>query len=606
MKKFLKNVFSTMVGMLIGSFLCFVIIAAVIVYAIQGASRGGAHDPIEDKSILHLRLRGQLVEKHRPLDFDFIGDRSIFSESRLLGLWEINRAIELAKTDKRVEGIYVEARDFEAGWAAINALKRQLENFAQSGKWIYFYADSYDEMTMYLASAANRTFIQPHGAIEFNGLGVSEAFLKGLLEKLDLEPRIFRSGKFKAAIEPLILDAMSDENRQQTQELVNGIWSVIRQSIEKTRKLKPGRVDAIASQLEAVSAGEAISTGLIHEAIFEDELEDRMRESTVGKDEELRYVSALDLIRDKGEEVSSSQKKIALIFAEGEIHSGPGGRDSIGSESLRQDILDAVADDEVAAIVLRVNSPGGDALASDVIWRELMAADQDIPVVVSMGDLAASGGYYIASGGRYIFAEPTTITGSIGVFGVLFNSEKFFRNKTGIRFDRVVTHPHADLGNPNRPMTEFEASSIQRDVDRVYNRFLDVVQESRGYEKRADVERIAEGRVWSGVRAKELGLIDELGGLDLAIAKARDYAKLDPDTPVEIFPKDLDPLKRFIERFGGDTMEMIIDRFPLLSHGMQEFKAVNHKIPSTALSGTTSSADLRRVQARLLFDLKIR
>lgn len=555
MKSFIKNIFSTIIGMLIASIVTVFIMIGMISLIVQGVSKNAAH-AVVDNSILHIKLRGSIVEKHRPLDFDFLGGRSIFTEEKTIGLYELNRAIDAAKKDSRIKGVYLEMRGFDAGWAALSALHRKLEEFKATGKWIYTYGDGYDEKSYYLATAASQSFIQPHGDFEFNGLGMSSPFLKGLLAKLELEPRVFRVGKFKAAIEPLILEHMSPENKKQNEDLIGDIWSEVRKSVSVATKLEEPKVDEIAGGLQAVSAAEAQKLGLITQAVFEDELEDKMRELTVGKDTELELVTPGQLLRDSTAAASlegKGPKKIALIFADGEIESGTGSRDSIGSEAFREDLIEAEQDEDVAAIVVRINSPGGSALASDVLWREMLKIDESTPLIISMGDVAASGGYYMASAGRYVFAEPTTITGSIGVFGVMFNTEKFFKNKAAVNFDRVVTHPYADIGNANRPMSEFEASKIQGEVERVYSRFLDVVQKGRGYQNREDLEKIAEGRVWSGVRAKELGLVDELGGLDAAIRKAADFAKVS-DYKVAIFPQQSDPILQFFERFSGDAV----------------------------------------------------
>ena len=589
MKKFFKSVLATTIGVIVGTFLTFLIVPFIMVLFFKGAQVAKT-EPIKSKSILHLRLHGSITEKHRPLDFDFLGGSSIFSEERTMGLYEINKAIDIAKTDKRIEGIYLEIRDFSAGWATITSIRRHIADFATTGKWVYAYGERMDEMGYYLASVATESYLQPSGELEFNGLAVNEAFLKGLFTKIDIEPRIFRVGKFKAAVEPLILDKMSDENREQNRALLEDVWGQVKTTVTASTKIGGEKLDSIASGLTVASADEAVQAGLIKSVSFEDALEDKMKEKTVGKDEELELVGPNRLIKDSTQ-ASASKKgnKIAVIFAQGEIVSGVGSRDSIGSESLRQDILDAKDDEEVGAIVVRVNSPGGDALASDVIWRELRITDDEMPVVVSMGDVAASGAYYIASAARYIYAEPTTITGSIGVFGLMFNTEKFFKNKTGVNFDRVVSHQYADIGNSNRPMSKYESDMIQREVERVYKRFLDVVNEGRGFEKRSDLEQIAEGRVWSGTRAKQNGLVDELGGLDEAIAKAAEFAEMGKDYQVEIFPEEKDPFSSLVERLAGDSVESWLGRANL-----------------ETLQQLTKEPLKSGIFARLPYDLKIR
>lgn len=595
MKSFIKNILSTTIGVIVGSIISLVLFFVVVV-GLTRLAQYGAVKPIAKNSILHLRLRGQLVERHRPFDFDFIGRDSLFAEDHTMGLFELNQAIDFARDDQRIAGIYLHIQNFNAGWGSLTSLRRHIADFAKKGKFVYAYADRYDEATYFLATSASRVFLEPSGDVEFNGLAVNEAFLKGLFDKLEVEPKIFRAGKFKAAIEPLILDKMSEENRLQTKTLIDDIWTSAREEYAKFLTTDAQRLDDLADSLKVTSAAQALENGLVHETIFEDEVEARMREFTVGADNELELVTPGRLLheREKSHRSAKSGKKIAVLFAEGEIVSGRGTIDTIGSYAFRQDIVDAKSDEDVAAIVVRVNSPGGDALASDVIWRELAVTDTEIPVVVSMGDVAASGGYYMSAASRYIFAEPTSITGSIGVFGVLLNTEKFFRNKTGVRFDRVVTHRYADIGDSNRPMEPYEAQVIQRDVDRVYSRFLDVVQEGRGYEKRDQLESIAEGRVWSGLRAKEIGLVDELGGLDEAIAKAAEFAELkETDYDVEVFPKFADPFMDLMNRLSGDAVDGLIGRL-----GLTRIKEFSESLPLPSLQNG--------VYTRLPVDLNIK
>jgi protease-4 len=552
MRNFFKQIFTTAIGTMIGfgAIVFGLVIVVPVMIAILMGSKHAKGEPIKNNSILNLQLKGQIVERHKPIDFEL--SRQLFAEDKTLGLWEVTKALDLAKADKRIAGVYLEIGDFEAGWATLTALRRSLEAFTASGKWIVAYTDKMDEKGYYIGSAASQLYMEPYGDMEFNGLTVQDMFVKGLLDKLEVEPQIFRVGRFKAAVEPLILDKMSVSNRLQTQTLADDLWAVVRAAAAKETKLAPARIDEIANKLEVVSAESAKNAKLITDTKFVDEVEDGLKEATVGKDNDLELVSPTRYLKDSGDHGKHSGKKIAVIYAEGEIHGGESTRDSIGSDDLREDIEEAKADDDVAAIVVRINSPGGDALASDVIWRAMRESDDELPVVVSMGDVAASGGYYMASASRYIFAEPTTITGSIGVFGIMFNGEKFFKHKAFVNFDSVVTNTHADIGTMTRKVTPEEAKIIQGGVDRVYKRFLDVVQDGRGYEERKDLEEIAEGRVWTGTRAKELGLVDELGGLNAAIAKAAEFAEI-KDYQIEFFPTDVDPLKHLIERFAGDA-----------------------------------------------------
>lgn len=555
MKSFLKSVATTVIGVFI-AVLLIVLVVPMVVMSVTKAIQAN-QTAIEEKSVVHVKVKGPFEEYARPFDFDIFSGGAPFSQdSRALPLFETIAGIDAAKEDKRILGMYLEIRDFESGWAGVSELHRAIKQFAEAGKFVYAYSDSFDEKSYYLATAAEKIYMAPAGELELNGLSVSSAFLKGLFEKLEVEPRIFRVGKFKAAVEPLIESKMSEENRLQNKTLLDDIWGVARKEIARFAGEKTDSIDEAAGDLRIRSADDAADNGFVTELAYEDQVEDLMKEKTVGKDEELRLVHPIHLLHESATE-NESEKRIAIIFAEGEITSGAGTRDSVGSEGILEDLQEASEDENVKAIVVRVNSPGGDALASDVIWRKIKKIDETIPVIVSFGDVAASGGYYMAAGARYIIAEPTTITGSIGVFGVMFDTERFFRGKLGVEFDQVGTHPHADIGNFNRKMTDLEKTVIQESVTRVYGRFLNVVKEGREFKDQAKVEGLAEGRIWSGLRAKELGLVDELGGLSLAIEKAAQLGEVPEPYPVEVYPKNDDPLSILLERFATESRVML-------------------------------------------------
>ena len=572
--------------MFLGTLAALIFIPMLIALSVKGMH--GRVDPIETDSVLHLDLHGRLVEKARPLDFDFLS-RSPFSEDeRGTGLFEISKAIRLAKDDKRIEGIYIQLGHLDAGWAMIESLKREIEDFKSSGKFVYAYAESYDEMTFFLASSAEKIFLQPNGDMELNGLEVVSPFLKGLFAKLEVEPRIFRVGKFKAAVEPLILDKMSDENREQNKALIGDVWSLIKTAHE-SRKLGAEEFDRIATGLEVSSAKQALDAKLVDQLLYEDEVKNLLATKTVGEEEDVKLVTPGQLLYEKPDKKNEGIAKVAVIFAEGEIFSGSGDSDSIGAKAFVETLDDARKDEDVKAIVVRINSPGGDALAADVIWREISITDKEIPVIASMGDVAASGGYYMAAGAREIFAERGTITGSIGVFGIMFDAENLWRNKLGVNFDRVVTHEYSDIGSSTRPMSEFERGRIQSEVERVYNRFVSVVLESRKLEG-VDASNFAEGRVWSGVRAKELKLVDNIGGLQDAIKRAADLADLGEKYELEVFPEADEPFERLLELISGETAKLVFGKSQLLQKLRQATESVPFK------SG---------IYARMPFDLRI-
>ena len=556
--KFLKTAASTAAGIVVGALVA--LIALIVFVSLIGRGlRGAGNDPIEGHSLLHLRMDGVLVERLLPVDFDFLSGARLFEDNRSIGLYDTLRALAVAQKDPRIDGVYLDIAGFDAGWAGVTALRRGLKEFSASGKFVIAYAEQLDEKSYYLATGADQIYLQPNGELQLNGLSVSEAFFRGLIEKLELEPKIFRVGKFKAAVEPFILEKMSTENRAQNQTLLDDLWGIARADFAASAKKSNEEIDRAAANLEISSPESAVQLGLIKGLVYEDELRDTLADRTVGEDDELRLVSVRQLLRDVGPDQGRKHTaKIAVVFADGEIGSGESGRDRVGSESLVHELREAADDDDVKAIVIRVNSPGGDALASDVIWRELYSIDQDIPVVASMGDVAASGGYYMAAGARHVFAEPTTITGSIGVFGLLFNAEKFFKRKLGVSFDHVATHPHAGLGDFSRPMDAAEDKFVQTGVERVYRRFLEVVKEGRGFKELEEVEKLAGGRVWSGLRAQELGLVDELGGLGAAVKKAAEFAELGSDYRIEIYPKEGDAFGHLLERLAETASESAV------------------------------------------------
>lgn len=553
MKSFFKSAFTSMMGILVGVFCAFVIIPLFIAM-VFGKMNWSAREPVTSKSVLHVLLDGQIIDSAPSMRwlFDDGGPR--------MRLQRIIKAIRNAREDNRIVGVVVDIRNPVMGWASATAIRRELLAFKDTKKFVYTYADRLNEMGFYIASGGQKTYMQPNGDVEMDGLATESPFMKGLFAKLEVKPVIFRVGKFKAAVEPFLLDKMSPENREQSSVLLGDIWSEARQAIAEHAKLKPEELDQWMSDLALPSVAAAKKAGLITDVMFSDEFDTLIRTTAGWKaDEDLKYVTMARMASETPKKKSKDHRKIALLVAEGEIVKGDGGRDQIGDDTYMQSLYEIADDTDVAAVVVRINSPGGDALASDILWRELTVMDEKRPVVASMGDVAASGGYYMAVGARHIVAEPTTITGSIGVFGLMFNAENLFKNKLGVLFDRVSTHKHSDFGAFTRTLDSKEAATIQAGVERTYKRFVGVVTESRGFEKVEDVEAMAEGRVWSGKRAVELGLVDELGGLDRAISKAAEFAGLADGYEVEVYPKSVDHFSRLIEQLseGSETMDML-------------------------------------------------
>jgi protease-4 len=549
----LKSFFKTLVASLAGILVAILIAAFVvpiIFAAIFSSSNWASREPIESRSVLHVLLDGEVVDSAPTFE-------SVFEDGRAkIRLQKLIRAIRLARDDARIAGIVVDMRSPAMGWASAAALRRELLAFKEAKKFSFTYADRLNEMGFYIASGTDRTIMQPNGDVEMDGLASEIPFLKGLFSKLEVKPTIFRVGKFKAAVEPFVLDKMSEENREQTRVLLEDIWSEARKGIAEAAKVSQEELDGWMSGLAIKSVEDAKKVRLVSDVMFTDEFDTLVR-SAAGwsKDGETHFVSVARMALEAKKTAKKGHKKLALVIAEGEIVKGHGGRGQIGDDNFMSALLEIQEDPDVAAVVVRINSPGGDALASDILWRQLTVMDEKHPVVASLGDIAASGGYYMAVGARHIVAEPSTITGSIGVFGLLFNAENLFRNKLGVLFDRVATHKHSDPGGITRALTQEEAASIQGSVERTYRRFINVVAQSRGFEKIEDIEALAEGRVWSGTRAVQLGLVDEIGGLDRALAKAAELGGLRDDYVIETFPKPVDHFSKFLEALadGADA-----------------------------------------------------
>ncbi len=495
---------------------------------------------VQDQSVLKINLTGEIEEFKEENPFDkFMGD------VEPIDLRTLQYAIRKASTDDKIKGIYLNVGMMgSGGWATLEALRKELLDFKKSKKFIYAYGEIYSKKMYYLCTAADKIYLYPTGAVEWNGLSSNPMFYKGALQKLEIEPKVFRVGTFKSAVEPFILDKMSDANRLQVKTFLGDFWNHILENISKARKISIPTLQKYADELTVQSAQDAFNLQLIDGIKYEDEVLDLLKDkSGLSKEEKIRFVNAIKY--GKNYEPQKNANKVAVIYAVGNIISGKSGDDNIGSETFVNAVREARLDKNVKAIVIRVNSPGGSALASDVMAREIELAKKDKPVIASYGDVAASGGYYISAGCQKIFAEPTTITGSIGVFGLLVNTQKMFNNKLGITFDRVTTSQYADLANPNRLMSEYEAKVIQQGVNRVYGDFINVVKKGRNFADSLAVDTIAQGRVWSGIRAKQLGLVDELGGLDDAIKMVAKMAGLGDDYQIITYPEPEPFWKKF-------------------------------------------------------------
>jgi protease-4 len=550
MGSFLKGILAAFIGFLIGG----LILLFIFIGAIGGLISGGSKKEkavIKDNSVLVIKLNKEIKERETDDPFQAITSGDL--KTKAPGLSEMLAALESAAKDKKIAGLWLKFEPFSCGMATLEALRNGLVEFKKSGKFIYAYGEMLTEKDYFLASVADSVFLYPTGYLEWNGLNSNPVFLRGMFDKLGVEPMLFRVGKFKSAGEMFTEKQLSENNRLQTQTLLNDFWGHMLDKISAARKIDRNFLDSLASNLSITHAKEAFQYKIVDGLRYEDQIIGSLKKKTkTGDKDKLRAVDFEKYISGV-EQDKKGPKKMAVIYAVGDIVSGKGDDNSIGSEGLSKLIKQAREDKEIKAIVLRVNSPGGSALASDVIAREVTLAKKAKPVIASFGDVAASGGYYISAFCDKIYSEPTTITGSIGVFGLMFNTRRFFDEKMGITFDRVYSsnNQYADAGNPNRIMTEFERKKMQQGVEKIYGEFIEVVRQGRSYPDSVSVDSIAQGRVWSGIRAKSLKLVDELGGLKDAIKAAAQKAGLGNDYSLVYYPESKPFFEKLMEDFSG-------------------------------------------------------
>jgi protease-4 len=583
MKKFIKNIFSTLIGILL-SFFVIVLVFIGIISLISNLDNKTQN--IKENTILKIDLSKEVVERSSSNPFEGVNLMNP-EPKKQIGLSTILDNIEKAKNDDNIIAIYLYSPIVNAGLSKTEEIRNKLLEFKETGKPIISYNEVYSPKSYYLSSVANKIFLNPQGAIDHRGLGATLMFFKGMLEKLNIDLQIFKVGKFKSAVEPFILEKMSSANRIQLEKLLNSFSENIYDSIANQRNLSLEQVQSDADLLKLTSAKICQELGYVDGLIYEDQIEDTLR--LLSSDKKLNIVSLNKYKSVKGEKKDISRNKIAVIYANGEIKSGKGDISSIGSKTTSAAIKKAREDKNVKAIVLRVNSPGGSALASDVIWRETILAKKEKPLVVSMGDYAASGGYYIACAADKIVANPTTLTGSIGVFGMLPNMKEFYKTNFGITFDTVNTNKYSDMG-VNRKLSIFEKNKIQKGVEDIYEVFISKVGSGRNMNTDA-VDDIGQGRVWSGYDAKKIGLVDIYGGLEKAISTAASLAELD-DFRVISLPKQEDPVTQIINDLKQTSIsDILINEFDLKS--LKNIKTIKR----------LTKAD--KIQARIPFILNL-
>lgn len=546
MKEFFKYVLASMVGMILVSLIIFGIGFVLIVGLVAASSDKTVS--VEQNSILHIQFKKEIPERtpNNPLaDLPIIGN----GEDKVIGLDDILADIKKAKNDDKIKGIYLDESDMLSGQATTEEIRNALIDFKKSGKFIVAYGEVYTQSFYYLASVADRVYINPKGIFEFHGFSSQITFLKGTLDKLGIQAQIIRVGTFKSAVEPLILTKMSDANRLQVTSYLGSLYDTFLGNIGAARGINKDSLFNYANQMKIQFPEDAMKYKLVDGLKYKDEVLDDLRgrlhigaKKTIHSVEISEYTKSDKDDSDTTDSKSSAKDKIAVVYASGDINGGDGDDDNIGSESLSKALRKVRMDDHVKAVVLRVNSPGGSSLASDVIWREVMLTHKVKPIIVSMGDYAASGGYYISCAADSIIAEPNTITGSIGIFAILPNMQKFFNDKLGITFDGVKTGKYADLGDVSRPLTPEETLILQNQVNRGYDEFTKAVANGR-HKTQAYINSIGQGRVWTGAQALKIGLVDRLGTINDAItcaakkAKVKDYQLVTYPEQKSIFNK---------------------------------------------------------------------
>ena len=546
--KFYKIVLGAFLGTLIALVINFFIKVGVVSSMISSLSKTEETSAtVKPNSVLYMKLDYEIPDRSTDNPFGNINFQTM-ETGDATGLNDILRNIENAKTDANIKGIYLELSSIPTSTATIQEIRNKLVEFKESGKFIVAYGESYGQSAYYLATVADKIILNPEGALDLHGMASQIMFYKHLLEKLDVEMQIVRgpNNRFKSAVEPYFLDKMSEANREQMEKLLGTVWGEILTTISQSRNINVEQLNQIADNLETLfNAKKAKELGLVDALYYKDQVLDELKGLT-GSNKKVNAVMNANYAKSYKEK-NNSKNEVAIIYASGQIFDGKGNEEqAIYSENLSKTIRKAREDKNVKAIVLRVNSPGGSALASAIIGRELDLTKEVKPVIVSMGNYAASGGYWISAKADYIFADPTTLTGSIGVFGTFPNAQGFLNDKIGLTFDVAKTNENADFPNFTQPLTEFQYNKLQEMVGKTYNDFTQRVAEGRGL-RQTFVDSIGQGRVWAGADAIGLGLVDKLGDMEDAIAYAVEKANLGNDYKVTEWPKQKDFFTRLME-----------------------------------------------------------
>ena len=593
--KFSKVVLAAFLGTLIALVINFFIKVGVVSSMISSMSKSEeSSTTVKPNSVLYMKLDYAIPDRSTDNPFGNI-DFNTMESKDATGLNEILRNIENAKTDANIKGIYLELSSIPTSTATLQEIRNKLQEFKDSGKFIVAYGENYGQSAYYLASVADKILLNPEGMVDLHGMASQIMFYKHLLEKLDVEMQIVRgpNNRFKSAVEPYFLDKMSEANREQMDKLLGTVWGEILMSISQSRNISVEQLNQIADNLESLfNAKKAKELGLVDALYYKDQVLEELKGLT-GSNKSINAVGNANYAKSYKVK-SSSKNEVAVIYASGQIFDGKGDEEqNIYSENLSKTIRKAREDENVKAIVLRVNSPGGSASASAIIGHELDLAKEVKPVIVSMGNYAASGGYWISAKADYIFADPTTLTGSIGVFGTFPNMKGFLNDKIGLTFDVAKTNENADFGSVTQPLTEFQYNKLQEMVVMTYNDFTGRVAEGRGL-RQSYVDSIGQGRVWAGADAIGLGLVDQLGDMEDAIAYAAEKANLADDYKVTEWPKQKDFFTRLMESINDSESDK-------LDAAMRSKLGIYYNY----LQGLENLNNNTGIQARMPFDIVI-
>ena len=583
--QFLKNLLASVLGTFIAIVLAFVFLF-IIIAGVASSIDSTDEVTVKEKSVLTINLQKPITDRS-PKQFDF--ETAFDIDAEAIGLDKILASIHAAKDDERIEGISIEHTFLQSGMSQTQAMRDALSDFKESGKFLYAYHDFYTQKDYYLASVADSVFVHPEGGVDISGLASEVLYLKEFQDITGIQMQVIRNGAYKSAVEPFLRDEMSDENRRQIKSLLDSFWKEMLVKMEERTALNAKKINQIATDLDASVAANAVKIGVVDNILLRNEYKDMLRnQMKLGEDDKLNTIDIEDYQQTVKSYLGDGKDRIAVVYAQGEIIYGEGGEFQIGQELFIRTLKKIKGNDRTKAVVIRVNSPGGSSLSSELIYQEIQALQEEMPVVVSMGDVAASGGYYIAAGADYIFAEPTTITGSIGVFGILPLVEDLAEN-WGVRAEQVSTHPNALLYSPMKSLTPSARQEIKQQIKRVYSTFLERVATGRNMSVE-EVDKVAQGRVWSGSDAYDIGLVDSLGGLEEAVAYAAKLAETD-SYRTSNYPKFSDDFESFIQSlqpspFGQTAIVKSIQQF-------QSF-----------FSKQTTQID--HIQARIPFELNIR